>query len=208
MVCSPGALPLGPVSTATDAERPARAVAAPECDRTAFDPRLVRLKERLTSVVGEAVECPRINLDTGDLEQRTTTGLATLRAATGLAAFSAGGEHWAMIARRRGLLAGREQGPASERAAPRGGRAAAAGIAVGGAGFCRPAAANSRAQVAHTGGSGVVLRSAPRDGERTPRGFMDGTAVTVVQRDGSDWALVRGDNGQEGWIPTQYLAVP
>jgi uncharacterized protein YgiM (DUF1202 family) len=59
--------------------------------------------------------------------------------------------------------------------------------------------------VANTDGQGVVLRASPRDDDRTPRGFMDGDAVTVLERSGSDWAHVRGDNGQEGWIPSKYL---
>jgi hypothetical protein len=68
-----------------------------------------------------------------------------------------------------------------------------------------PAADNAVAHIARTDGEGVVLRASPNDSDRTPRGFMDGTQVTVVQRQGSDWALVRGANGQEGWIPTKYL---
>jgi hypothetical protein len=68
-----------------------------------------------------------------------------------------------------------------------------------------PATATGVAHVARTDGQGVVLRSSPNDGDKTPRGFMDGTEVTIVQRQGSDWALVRGANGQEGWVPTRYL---
>jgi uncharacterized protein YgiM (DUF1202 family) len=30
--------------------------------------------------------------------------------------------------------------------------------------------------------------------------------VTVLERSGADWAHVRADNGQTGWIPTSYLA--
>lgn len=59
--------------------------------------------------------------------------------------------------------------------------------------------------VANTGGQGVVLRASPREDDRTPRGFMDGDPVTVLERSGSDWARVRGDNGQDGWVPTRYL---
>jgi hypothetical protein len=63
----------------------------------------------------------------------------------------------------------------------------------------------TRAQIAHTDGQGVVLRASPREDDRTPRGFMDGDSVTVLERQGSDWARVRGDNSQEGWIPARYL---
>ena len=61
------------------------------------------------------------------------------------------------------------------------------------------------AHVANTGGQGVVLRASPREDDRTPRGFMDGDGVTVLERSGSDWARVRGNNGQEGWVSTRYL---
>ena len=71
-----------------------------------------------------------------------------------------------------------------------------------------PAVETGRATVAHTDGQGVVLRASPRANDLTPRGFMDGASVTVIRREGTDWVLVRGDNGLEGWIPTQYLATP
>ncbi|HEY3057971.1 MAG TPA: SH3 domain-containing protein [Chloroflexota bacterium] len=61
------------------------------------------------------------------------------------------------------------------------------------------------AHVAHTDGVGVVLRASPRDNDWTPRGFLDGDAVTIVERQGKDWARIRGPNGQEGWVPTKYL---
>jgi hypothetical protein len=63
----------------------------------------------------------------------------------------------------------------------------------------------ARAHIANTDAQGVVLRASPRDDDRTPRGFLEGDAVTVLERNGSDWARVRGDNGQEGWVPTRYL---
>jgi uncharacterized protein YgiM (DUF1202 family) len=65
--------------------------------------------------------------------------------------------------------------------------------------------AADQVHVAHTDGQGVVLRASPREDDRTPRGFMDGDAVTVLERSGSDWARVRGENGQVGWVPTKYL---
>jgi hypothetical protein len=74
----------------------------------------------------------------------------------------------------------------------------------------RPTAAAASAtgeqlRVANTDGQGVVLRASPRDDDWTPRGFMDGTVVSVLERRGSDWAWVRGENGQEGWVPSRYL---
>jgi len=66
-------------------------------------------------------------------------------------------------------------------------------------------ASGGPAHIANTGGQGVVLRASPRDDDRTPRGFFDGDSVTVLERSGADWARVRGDNGQEGWVPSKYL---
>jgi SH3-like domain-containing protein len=65
--------------------------------------------------------------------------------------------------------------------------------------------ADHQMRVAHTDGEGVVLRASPSLDDRTPRGFMDGTVVTVLERSGTDWLHVRGSNGQEGWIPAQYV---
>ena len=67
------------------------------------------------------------------------------------------------------------------------------------------APASDTATVAGTDGTGVVLRASPRDDDWTPRGFMDGTRVTVLERLDADWDRVRGDNGQEGWVPARYI---
>lgn len=66
--------------------------------------------------------------------------------------------------------------------------------------------AAERMRIANTDGQGVVLRDSPREDDRTPRGFMDGTWVTMLEQEGPDWARVRGDNGQEGWVPSRYLS--
>jgi len=66
-------------------------------------------------------------------------------------------------------------------------------------------AAGDRLRVANTDGVGVVLRNSPRDGDKSPRGLMDGANVSVLERSGNDWVHVRADNGQEGWIPTRYV---
>ena len=68
-----------------------------------------------------------------------------------------------------------------------------------------PASAWHEAEVTHTDGTGVVLRASPNEKDWTPRGFMDGTIVTVLERQGSDWARVRGPNDLEGWVPARYL---
>jgi uncharacterized protein YgiM (DUF1202 family) len=72
-------------------------------------------------------------------------------------------------------------------------------------GASSPAAAGDRMQIVNTDGLGVVLRTAPRDDARVPRGLAEGTRVTVLGRDGENWVLVRGDNRAEGWVPGQYL---
>jgi hypothetical protein len=63
-----------------------------------------------------------------------------------------------------------------------------------------------RLQVSNTDGLGVVLASAPRREARTPRGLLEGTRVTLLQRAGDEWAFVRAENGLEGWILSHYLA--
>jgi hypothetical protein len=63
-----------------------------------------------------------------------------------------------------------------------------------------------RFRVANTDGVGVVLHTAPSRAARVPRGLFEGTRVTLIERSGDDWAHVRAENGQEGWVPTQYLA--
>ena len=65
--------------------------------------------------------------------------------------------------------------------------------------------ATARAHIAYTDGQGVVLRASPHEDDRTPRGFMDGDSVTVLERQGSDWVRIRGDNGEDGWVPARYL---
>ena len=71
-----------------------------------------------------------------------------------------------------------------------------------------PGAGSLRRQVGHTDGEGVVLRASRRDDDWTPRGFMDGEWVTVLDQPDPNWALVQGDNGEQGWIPVRYLAAP
>jgi hypothetical protein len=70
-----------------------------------------------------------------------------------------------------------------------------------------PAVADGeRVRISGTDGQGVLLRTAPQDSSVTTRGFIEGWEVTVLERSGADWARVRGPNGEEGWIPTQYLS--
>lgn len=68
-----------------------------------------------------------------------------------------------------------------------------------------PAPADVRMRIGHTDGLGVALRSAPRLDAREPRGILEGALVTVLERQGPDWVRVRGDGGQEGWVPAQYV---
>ena len=69
-----------------------------------------------------------------------------------------------------------------------------------------PVSDAARRHVVNTDGEGVVLRASPRDDDWTPRGFMDGDWVTMLDQPNPDWVLVQGDNGQQGWVPAQYLA--
>lgn len=62
-----------------------------------------------------------------------------------------------------------------------------------------------RFRVANTDGQGVVLHTAPSRSARVPRGLLEGAVVSVVRRQGSEWALVRAENGQEGWVGAAYL---
>ena len=66
--------------------------------------------------------------------------------------------------------------------------------------------ASERLRVANTDGQGVVLRASPRADDRMPRGLMEGSWVTLLERRGPDWARVRSDDGQEGWVPARYLS--
>jgi hypothetical protein len=67
------------------------------------------------------------------------------------------------------------------------------------------AAAAGRMRISHTDGLGVVLRSAARLDAREPRGLLEGAIVTVLERQEPEWVRVRGEGGQEGWVPAQYL---
>jgi uncharacterized protein YgiM (DUF1202 family) len=51
----------------------------------------------------------------------------------------------------------------------------------------------------------VVLHAAPSKDTRVPRGLLEGTRVTVLERAGDEWALVRAEDHQEGWISSRYL---
>ena len=66
--------------------------------------------------------------------------------------------------------------------------------------------AGDRMRIVNTDGLGVVLRTAPRDDARVPRGLSATARVTVLGREGDQWVHVRGENGLEGWVPTRYLA--
>jgi hypothetical protein len=65
--------------------------------------------------------------------------------------------------------------------------------------------AGQRYRVANTDGVGVVLHTAPRQDARVPRGLLEGTRVTVLERSDDEWAHVRADNRLEGWVPLKYL---
>jgi hypothetical protein len=60
-------------------------------------------------------------------------------------------------------------------------------------------------RVMGTDGQGVLLRTSPAAADVTTRGLIEGWEVTILETSSTDWARVRGPNGQEGWIPTRYL---
>jgi hypothetical protein len=167
-------------------------------DKPVFDARFGELQRRLGTLMGAAGECARQDAAGGDIVQHTSTGLAIIRAANGTAIFTNGLEHWALAAGSLVFWNGSGVDPPRE----------AVPVADG---LVRPETAppsvpaSSTAIVAGTDGAGVVLRASPRDDDRTPRGFMDGAHVTVLERSGAEWARVRGENGQEGWIPARYI---
>ena len=63
-----------------------------------------------------------------------------------------------------------------------------------------------RAIIANTDGQGVTLRGSARPDDRTSAGLREGTGVVVLERGDADMVRVRADNGQEGWVPAQYVA--
>ena len=67
-------------------------------------------------------------------------------------------------------------------------------------------AVGSRARVANTDNLGVVFYAAPRDGTRQPAGLLEGTAVTVLELSGEEWARVQSDSKKSGWVRAEYLA--
>jgi Bacterial SH3 domain len=176
------------------------AVCTPE--QPSLDASFGALKQRLTNEMGEPGECAHAGLAAGDIVQQTTTGLAIHRASQGLVIFTNGGEHWALD-NDGGLLfwTGSSVDP------PRDAQKLADGaIRPSVPPAAAPADAGESAVVTGTDGVGVVLRASPRDNDWTPRGYMDGAQVRVLERAGPDWARIRGTNGQEGWVPARYLS--
>jgi hypothetical protein len=68
-------------------------------------------------------------------------------------------------------------------------------------------AVGARARVANTDNQGVVLYAAPRDNARQPAGLLEGTAVSVMELSGSEWARVQTDAKKSGWVRASYLSL-
>ncbi len=84
---------------------PAYVSPAPYCARGArasYAEQLAKLHDRLGDVMGRPVECAHANQDNADTVQKTSAGLAYVRASSGLGTFTTGAEHWALSP--RGLL--------------------------------------------------------------------------------------------------------
>jgi hypothetical protein len=78
---------------------PALAQMAPYCqtaDAPTFAAPLAGLQGALGDKMGAPVECPHVDALSGDTIQQTSTGLAYVRSASGLATFTDGASHWAM----------------------------------------------------------------------------------------------------------------
>jgi hypothetical protein len=151
----------------------------------AFDPAFDELHARLGDGIGGPVECAHVNSENGDLLQRTSRGLAVRRASGGFAIFTDGHQHWAIVDGTMVNWSGPSVDPPVR-------------------GVDR---AKDEAEITNTEGTGVVLRASPQLDARTPRGLIDGTRVTILEREGREWARVRDEHDQEGWIPTQYLGL-
>lgn len=78
----------------TTSGNPRPSVAA--CQSPSFALSLQALKGRLGATMGEPLECEHGDGATSDVQQRTTTGLAYYRGATGTPTFTDGFEHWAL----------------------------------------------------------------------------------------------------------------
>jgi hypothetical protein len=189
--------PAAPAALDAGMDVVAEAAAAPFCppgQAARFVLGFAELKHQLGDTIGEPLECEHPNPANGDTLQQTSTGLAMYRPSTGELNFTDGWHHWALAP--GGLVAweGQDSPPAT---------------VIGGTGVSSqpPADGRERARVANTDGVGVVLRSGPRLDARTPRGLLEGTQVTILERSGADWARVRAESsGLEGWVPSQYLA--
>lgn len=98
---SPSPSAVAPATTATPAFAATvnEAPPAPRC-RPGQPPVFVlgfaELKRQLGDIMGEPLECERVNPDNGDTLQRTTTGLAVYRQRTGLLMFTDGWRKWAL----------------------------------------------------------------------------------------------------------------
>jgi hypothetical protein len=168
-------------------------------DHPSLDPSFAALEQRLQQEMGDPRECPRAGSG-GDIVQQTAAGMAIKRAGLDLALFTNGVEHWAL---EPGGALVFWRGSSSD--PPPDAQPLAEGTIRPSASPPQPPEEGEAAIVTGTDGVGVVLRASPRDRDWTPRGFMDGTPVRILERSGSDWARVRGANGQEGWVPSRYL---
>jgi SH3 domain-containing protein len=181
--------------------RPASATAAGcTSDRPILDTSFGDLKQRLSNVMGDPGECAHPGTTSGDLLQQTTTGLAIYRAQRNITIFTNGLEHWALASGKLLFWTGPSVDPPGE-AQPLGDGSVRPNVAP-----APQPSTDDTAVVAGTDGTGVVLRASPRDDDWTPRGFMDGARVQVLERSGTDWVRVRGTNDQEGWVPARYLS--
>jgi hypothetical protein len=77
----------------------AAAQLAPYCQTPAaptFEGPLAQLKGAIGDVMGDPLECAHVDDVSGDTVQRTSTGLAYIRASAGVPTFTNGSHHWAI----------------------------------------------------------------------------------------------------------------
>lgn len=67
------------------------------------------------------------------------------------------------------------------------------------------AGTGKRFRIIGTGGRGVVMYSAPREGARLPAGVLEGAVVSVLETAPGGWTRISADGGRTGWVRSQFL---
>jgi hypothetical protein len=158
----------------------------------------------LDAMFGQPLDCARIDLASGDLQQHTSEGLAYVRADSGTVGFTDGVQHWALAGDVLVFWLG--GGPEPPPGAVVIGRPVPAETEVA---VDQPPAEETSPEERHMRVVGtlgaLVLRSVPDADDWSEQGLLEGELVTVLESDGGEWARVRGERGLEGWVQTEHL---